>query len=257
MPSTSTAGVLPGERGVSGSSRLQGPHQLAHRLTTAGPFSVPRSSDLPPSSAARVTSGSWSSGLLDARRRGAAGEQEQRQHGDEQSVSRAALGLDQLRRLVRVGRALAVRRAPAARPGRRRRPACLAWQVRRPWKIRTWLSIVQSRFGNSAPMACSTLTGSVSSVQPNRRTSRPKWVSTVMPGTPNALPSTTLAVLRPTPGQRDEVGEPRRHLAVEALDEGGAELDQRRRSWPGRSRRADRSARVSRGRPPPSPPASG
>ena len=26
-----------------------------------------------------------------------------------------------------------------------------------------------------------------------------KWVSTVMPGTPNALPSTTLAVLRPTP----------------------------------------------------------
>ena len=76
-----------------------------------------------------------------------------------------------------------------------------AWQVRRPWKISTWLSMVQSRLGNIAPTACSTLTGSVSSVQPNRRTSRPKWVSTVMPGTPNALPSTTLAVLRPTPGR--------------------------------------------------------
>ena len=69
----------------------------------------------------------------------------------------------------------------------------LAWQVRRPWKISTWLSIVQSRLGTSAPMACSALTGSVSVVQPNRRASLPTWVSTVIPGTPNALPSTTLA----------------------------------------------------------------
>ena len=38
------------------------------------------------------------------------------------------------------------------------------------------------------------------SVQPNRRARRPRCVSTVMPGTPNALPSTTFAVLRPTPG---------------------------------------------------------
>src|SRR3712207_8618037 len=35
-------------------------------------------------------------------------------------------------------------------------------------------------------IACSTLTGSSSPVQPNRRTSRPKWVSTVMPGMPRS-----------------------------------------------------------------------
>ena len=75
-----------------------------------------------------------------------------------------------------------------------------AWQQRRPCQIRWWLSSTQSFLGNSAPTACSALTGSVSSVQPNRRDSRPKWVSTVMPGMPNALPSTTFAVLRPTPG---------------------------------------------------------
>ncbi len=50
------------------------------------------------------------------------------------------------------------------------------------------------------PTSCSTLTGSSCSVQPKRRASRPKCVSTVMPGTPKALPSTTFAVLRPTPG---------------------------------------------------------
>ena len=88
----------------------------------------------------------------------------------------------------------------SARPGRRRRRACGRGRPRRPCQIRWWLSIVQSRLGNSAPTACSTLTGSVSSVQPKRRASRPKWVSTVMPGMPKALPSTTLAVLRPTPG---------------------------------------------------------
>ena len=38
-------------------------------------------------------------------------------------------------------------------------------------------------------------------VQPNLRASRPKCVSTVMPGMPKALPSTTFAVLRPTPGR--------------------------------------------------------
>src|SRR4029079_10812462 len=76
----------------------------------------------------------------------------------------------------------------------------LAWQMRRPCQIRWWQSITQSFLGNSAPMACSTLTGSVSSVQPKRRQRRPKWVSTVMPGMPKPLPSTTFAVLRPTPG---------------------------------------------------------
>ena len=78
--------------------------------------------------------------------------------------------------------------------------AFLAWHTRRPWKITRWLKSVHSLFGISRAISASTLTGSSSSVHPNRRTSRPKWVSTVSPGTPNALPSTTLAVLRPTPG---------------------------------------------------------
>ena len=37
-----------------------------------------------------------------------------------------------------------------------------AWQQRRPCQIRWWLSITQSFLGNSAPTACSALTGSVS-----------------------------------------------------------------------------------------------
>ena len=77
----------------------------------------------------------------------------------------------------------------------------VAWQTRRPCQIRWWLSMVQSRLGNSAPTSCSAFTGSVWVVQPNRRASRPKWVSTVMPGRPKALPRTTFAVLRPTPGR--------------------------------------------------------
>ena len=88
------------------------------------------------------------------------------------------------------------------------------------------MSIVQSRLGNSAPTACSALTGSVWAVQPKRRASRPKCVSTVMPGMPKALPRTTLAVLRPTPGRVDEVVEPGRNLAAVALDERGTELEQ-------------------------------
>ena len=46
----------------------------------------------------------------------------------------------------------------------------------------------------------STFTGSVSSVMPNRRASRNTCVSTGKPGRPRATDRTTLAVLRPTPG---------------------------------------------------------
>src|SRR5690606_41235573 len=72
----------------------------------------------------------------------------------------------------------------------------LAWQMRRPCQITWWLSIVQSRLGKRSATANSTFTGSVSSVQPKRRTRRPKWVSTVMPGRSTALPSPTVAVVR-------------------------------------------------------------
>ena len=53
----------------------------------------------------------------------------------------------------------------------------------------------------SVATSASTFTGSVLAVQPNLRASRPKWVSTVIPGMPKALPSTTFAVFRPTPGR--------------------------------------------------------
>src|SRR5260221_4817834 len=59
---------------------------------------------------------------------------------------------------------------------------------------------VHSRRGRSAATSCSILSGSACAVQPNLRASRAKWVSTVRAGLPNASPSTTLAVLRPTPG---------------------------------------------------------
>ena len=47
---------------------------------------------------------------------------------------------------------------------------------------------------------CSTLTGSVSSVRPSRLDRRCTWVSTGRPGRSNATLRSTLAVLRPTPG---------------------------------------------------------
>ena len=103
----------------------------------------------------------------------------------------------------------------------------MAWQTRRPWKITRWLKSVHSFFGTSSAISASTLTGSSSAVQPNRRTSRPKWVSTVSPGTPNALPRTTFAVLRPDPGQRHQVRHPAGHLAVEPLDQRLAEPEHR------------------------------
>jgi hypothetical protein len=58
---------------------------------------------------------------------------------------------------------------------------------------------VHSCCGINSPTSNSTLTGSIEVVQPNLRESLPKWVSTVIPGIPNACPRTTLAVLRPTP----------------------------------------------------------
>ncbi len=58
------------------------------------------------------------------------------------------------------------------------------WQMRRPWKITRCESIVHSLFGKMSATTASTFTGSSSSVHFQRRTRRPKCVSTVMPGTP-------------------------------------------------------------------------
>src|SRR5262245_52336017 len=90
------------------------------------------------------------------------------------------------------GHSVAIGHAPQA--GRRE------WQIRRPCQISRCDSIVHSDFGISDPTSCSTFTGSSELVQPKRRASRPKCVSTVIPGIPNAFPSTTFAVFRPTPG---------------------------------------------------------
>ena len=122
---------------------------------------------------------------------------------------------------LRVGRALAVRGAQRGqRAGAAGRPARVADAAAVPDQpVR---QVVQSLRGISSPTSCSILTGSVLVVQPKRRTSRPKWVSTVMPGTPKALPSTTLAVLRPTPGSVTRSSSRAGHLAAEPLDRSAA-----------------------------------
>src|SRR5665647_3763845 len=84
--------------------------------------------------------------------------------------------------------------------------------------------MVQSFFGNRAPTACSTLTGSSSEVEPKRLAKRPTCVSTVIPGTPKALPSTTFAVLRPTPGRvtrslsRGDTSPPNRSTSADRVE---------------------------------------
>ena len=66
---------------------------------------------------------------------------------------------------------------------------------------------------------CSIFSGSVWRVSRSRCESRTTWVSTTMPSSfPKALPSTTLAVFRPTPGQRVQllhrVGNAARHASA-------------------------------------------
>ena len=151
--------------------------------------------------------------------------------------SRHARALQQLHRHLRVGRADAVRRAHLRQRARAARgllgvadpPAVEDHPMRQHRPVPRSIS---------APTACSTLTGSRSVVHAQRRTSRSKCVSTVMPGTPNALPSTTLAVLRPTPGSVTRSVHLARHLAVEPLHQRVAETDQRTWSCSGRSRSA-------------------
>ena len=107
-----------------------------------------------------------------------------------------------------------------------------AWQVRRPWKISTWLSMVQSRLGNRAPTACSTLTGSVS-LGPAEPAHEPAEVGVDGDaGHPERVAQHDVGGLAPDTGQGHQVGEPAGHLAVEALDDGGTEVDHRVRLGP-------------------------
>ena len=131
------------------------------------------------------------------------------------------------------------RTGTAGRGNRHRRPAVsrdtAAGRGRSPGRRSP--STAPAAAGRSARV--STLTGSDCSVSPQRRTSRPRWVSTVMPGTPNAWPSTTFAVLRPNPGRRHQLRQGARHLAVEPLDERLTETDDRVRLVPEEAGRLD------------------
>src|SRR6059058_2449805 len=75
-----------------------------------------------------------------------------------------------------------------------------ARQMRRPCRMRRRLKPVHSSGGSILVTSASIFTGSVLLVRTSRLVSRLTWVSTANPGMPKATPSTTLAVLRPTPG---------------------------------------------------------
>jgi hypothetical protein len=75
-------------------------------------------------------------------------------------------------------------------------------QTARPWLINRCDRSVHLGCGKSRIRSCSTFSGSVAEVRRRRRAIRPTCVSTVMPSfLPKALPRTTLAVFRPTPGR--------------------------------------------------------
>src|SRR6185437_15855263 len=76
-----------------------------------------------------------------------------------------------------------------------------AMQMRRPCSMNRCDSGVHCSTGNSGMRSRSIFTGSVAVVRPSRPETRATCVSTTIPSlTSNALPRTTLAVLRPTPG---------------------------------------------------------
>ncbi len=61
--------------------------------------------------------------------------------------------------------------------------------------------MIQRSLGHSGIRSCSIFTASSLVVMPSRWDSRMTWVSTTTPlGMPKAVPRTTLAVLRATPG---------------------------------------------------------
>ena len=76
-----------------------------------------------------------------------------------------------------------------------------ALQTRRPCQIRRWPARIQRSCGPQRHQIFFDLFfGSLARVMPSRPANRPMWVSTTTPlGMPNAVPSTTLAVLRTTP----------------------------------------------------------
>ena len=260
----------------------------AHRLTTIGPRRRDRSTSEPPPRQGRVTSGRPPStavpspGSQSARRRPspwpaqlgrvdvdlarpgpdadgvAVGAVQPEQRAASTAASTRAEGAPHARPSVRtsaaaldrVGRALAVRRAPAARPGTRRRRACVAWQTRRPCQIRWWLSIVQSRLGNSAPIGVLDL-DRVGLVGPAEPAGQPAEVGVDGDaGDAEGVAEHHVGGLAAHAGQRDQVLEAGRHLAVVPLDERLAQLEQRLGLGPEEAERADDLLEVVARRPP-------
>src|SRR5437899_2831487 len=73
--------------------------------------------------------------------------------------------------------------------------------TRRPCWMSVWENQVHLARGTSAIKSRSIFTGSCSFVRPSSVERRCTWVSTTTPSLfPKAVPSTTLAVLRPSPG---------------------------------------------------------
>ena len=68
--------------------------------------------------------------------------------------------------------------------------------------------------GTTCSSFSSTSSGVLPGASPVRLPTRKIWVSTAMVGSPKATLSTTLAVLRPTPGSASSVGAVARHLAA-------------------------------------------
>jgi len=78
----------------------------------------------------------------------------------------------------------------------------LAMQTWRPWWISQCETTVQSRRGTRGIRSRSIFSASVCLVSRSNPASRVTWVSTTIPSLiPKALPNTTLAVFRPTPGR--------------------------------------------------------
>src|SRR5690606_7236627 len=76
-----------------------------------------------------------------------------------------------------------------------------AVQTLRPCQMIAWPKKIHSSRGTSSTRSCSTFGAVVSPVSPSRAESRRTWVSTTTPeGMSKAVPRTTFAVLRATPG---------------------------------------------------------
>ena len=101
-----------------------------------------------------------------------------------------------------------------------------AAQTRRPCQMSWWWRGIQVSRGNRVHRSSSTFSGVFPDERARRRATRKMCVSTARAGTPKAFARTTLAVFRPTPGQRGQRLQVAGHQALVAGHQGLAEADQ-------------------------------